>query len=97
MNETEFEEIKRLASMLMHPADIAIQLEMSSEDFIFHLKDENTEIYKAFYQGCLQTEIDIREMAFKKSSDEVTDYEEIQFKMAELDKFKSALLMELND
>lgn len=95
MSEEELQEIERLAGMLMHPADIALQVEMTKEDFIAALSDDTSDIHKAFFRGYLRTEIDIREKAFQPAGEEPADYEEIQFKMNELNHFKAMLHLEL--
>lgn len=95
MTNDELQEVERLAGLLMSPRDIAMQIEMTQEDFLHDLSNEFSDIHKAFHRGYLRTEMDIREKAFNPDREAPADYEEIQFKMKELNNFKAMLHLEL--
>jgi hypothetical protein len=58
-------DITDLASLFFTPREIAIMLEMPADEFVAACQDENSEEYKAFQSGRLQSEVDLRKSIIK--------------------------------
>jgi len=103
---SQLNEIEHYASLLMLPNDIARILEIESSDLIDEIKSEHSEVSRAFYRGCLKTEVQIRESAiYRKSNDvlvmneltePIIDIDTAEFNMKGLQEFKARLNYQLN-
>jgi hypothetical protein len=70
LEDWQFEEITRLAALLISPRDIAIFLDLDEKEFLYEISLKKSEISRAFRKGYLKTLINSREKLFQ----EVTAY-----------------------
>jgi hypothetical protein len=61
----DLKEIERLAELFFTPKEIAIMLEVSTDDILSAIADENSEVYRSFYSGRLQSEVELRRSVVK--------------------------------
>ncbi|HRN79979.1 MAG TPA: hypothetical protein PKY29_04470 [Ferruginibacter sp.] len=64
-SDETLKKIEELAKLFFVPSEIALMLEINKEFFNESLKDEANPIYKAFYTGFLQGEVDLRQCIMK--------------------------------
>ncbi|MDF1546409.1 MAG: hypothetical protein P1P88_01215 [Bacteroidales bacterium] len=83
--------IEEFAAALITPHDIAVILEVQPKEFIDELKDVTSDVYKAFYRGYLQKELDIRQKNLLPLDVDTED-----FTLTQLKDFKSKLIIQLD-
>lgn len=68
LNEITAEDLKQckeLAAVLLTPVQISIILEINTMEFIMAIRDEESDVYKSFTAGRLQTIADVRGSVIK--------------------------------
>lgn len=60
LTTAELQELQNLAALFFTPRQVAQMLELPAEEFVFACEDPEHAIYKAFYAGRLQGEVDLR-------------------------------------
>lgn len=65
ITEQDLQEIRINAELFFTPKEIAIMLEIDTVSFVEAVHEEGTDVYKAFYGGRLQSEVDLRKSIIK--------------------------------
>lgn len=60
LNHEQIQKVKEYASLFLSYEEIALLLQINSDDFIAEVTDEYSEVYKAYELGRLENEIEIR-------------------------------------
>jgi len=83
--------IEELASLLTSPEDIAKILEVDEKEFFNELKTKGSDVYRAFYRGFMQIEMQI-----KRDSINPVDVDAAEFNLKSITNFKSKLIIQLD-
>ncbi len=62
LSNEQLDEIERLAGLFFPPLNIAIVLQVNSEDFLHAWADETTAIYARYWCGKLKSEAELRKI-----------------------------------
>lgn len=65
LTEAQIAEITDLATLFFTPKEIAVMLELDWNKFKFQVELPDSDAYKAFYSGRLQSEVDLRKSIIK--------------------------------
>lgn len=70
MNELtaeQLQQVKELAELFFTPRQVAQMLELPADAFVAECEITGSDIYRAFYSGRLQGEVDLRKAVLKMS------------------------------
>ena len=84
-------QVEELANQLVTPDDIATILELNKEEFKEGLKNNESDLYKAFYRGFLKRDIEV-----KKGNLNPTDVESAEFTDEAIKKYRLKILIQLD-
>lgn len=64
-SEEQLNQIEEMAYLLISPSLIAVNLGMMEADLRYHLKDETSPVYQAFYKGLLRQKMELHRSIIK--------------------------------
>lgn len=64
-SEEQLSLIEEMAYLLISPSLIAVNLGMMEADLRYHLKDETSPVYQAFYKGLLRQKMELHRSIIK--------------------------------
>lgn len=64
-SEEQLNQIEEMAYLLISPSLIAVNLGMMEADLRYHLKDETSPVYQAFYRGLLRQKMELHRSIIK--------------------------------
>lgn len=64
-SEEQLSLIEEMAYLLISPSLIAVNLGMLEADLRYHLKDETSPVYQAFYKGLLRQKMELHRSIIK--------------------------------
>lgn len=64
-SEEQLNQIEEMAYLLISPTLIAVNLGMMEADLRYHLKDETSPVYQAFYKGLLRQKMELHRSIIK--------------------------------
>lgn len=67
-NEEQLKEIEEMAYLLISPALIAVNFEMPEYEMRQYLKDEDSQVHKAFYKGLLRQKMALHRSIIKAAA-----------------------------
>lgn len=67
LTKEQLDTVREMAARLMHPSLIAIAVDMPEVTFTLSLKDPSTELYKAYYEGFIQSKMNLQEAIIKSA------------------------------
>jgi len=88
----QLDAIEELANTLTLPEDIALITEIDKRTFIDELKNDESDIYKAFYRGLANREQYVRNLTF---GEDVSTVDDIRYSERQLIEFKTKLTIQL--
>ena len=90
MTVEKIEKIRELAGLFFTYEEIAILIEANPDEFIAEVKNNNTDIYKAYISGKMEGEYKIRKKTYERAIKGSPAAEEILLKHIQTQKIREA-------